>query len=94
MLYPVPDRSLANARGFALGDIFAAVHSDDSDITGILPFDLPQLRKDVNAVDSAVSPEVEQDDFAAELRERERGTVRVDPVESRWEFGRANTRQI
>lgn len=94
MLYAIPDRRLANARRLALGDIFATVHSDDSDITGVLLFDLPQLREDVNAVDSAIGPEVEQDDFATQLRQCEWVALRVDPVESRREIWSANARQL
>jgi hypothetical protein len=43
------------------------VHSDHRNVARILPLDLPQLRKNMDAVDSTVRPEVEQDDTPAQL---------------------------
>jgi hypothetical protein len=67
---------------FALRDIFSAMNTDDDDIICILFFDLPQLRKDVYAVDSAIRPEVEQYDFPAQRLQRQRFASRMYPVEA------------
>ena len=49
-------------------------------------FELPQLRKDVQAVDSAEGPEVEQDQLAAQVAEGERAPG-VEPVGVGREIG-------
>jgi hypothetical protein len=94
MLNAIADGSLPNTRGLALRDIFSAVDSHDSDFVGILILDLPQLRKDVNTVDSAIGPEIQQYYSSAKLRQRERGAVGVNPVKARWEVRGSNARQI
>lgn len=53
-------------------------------------FQLPQLRKFVEAVDSSVGPEVEKHHLAAQILEPDRAVSGVDPVESLWEFGCTN----
>jgi hypothetical protein len=50
---------------FPLCDIFSTVNSDDDDVVRISLLDLPQLRKNVDAVDSAIGPEIEENDLAA-----------------------------
>jgi hypothetical protein len=57
------------------------VHTDDGDGLGKSLLELPQLRKHMNAVDSAVRPEVEEQHLAAEVSEREPPTTGVQPVE-------------
>jgi hypothetical protein len=59
-----------------------------------LLLDLPQLRKNMNAVDSAIRPEVEQDHVSAQLGQTKRIPTSVKPVEALWEFRRANPRDI
>jgi hypothetical protein len=44
--------------------ILTAVYADNHQLRCKLFFQLPQLRKYVNAVDSPIGPEVEQGDFA------------------------------
>ena len=51
----------------ALGAELAGVHADDDQLIRVALFQLPQLRQYVDAVDSAVSPEVEQHQLAAQL---------------------------
>jgi hypothetical protein len=71
-----------------LGVILTAVYADYSELGRKLLFQLPQLRKYVNAVDSAVCPEVEQDDFSAEIREPERPVSGVNPIQISRKIGR------
>jgi hypothetical protein len=52
--------------------------------------ELPQLREDVKAVDSAVRPEVEQQDLSADVGEGERASAGIDPVEPRRKIGGAD----
>lgn len=83
MRYLVPKGRLTNTGCLALRDIFAAMHSNDNNVVGILLFDLPQLRQNVNAVDSAIGPEIEEDHTATQALERERLSTGVNPVETR-----------
>jgi len=55
----VAQGGFANTGSLALRDIFAAMYSDHHDVIRKPLFDLPQLRKDVNAVYSAIRPEIE-----------------------------------
>lgn len=87
MAYLIPQRSLTNPGRIALGDIFAAMNSDDDDVVGELLFNLPQLRKNVNTVYSAVSPEIEKDHLAPQLCQCERFSTSVNPVEARRKLG-------
>jgi hypothetical protein len=90
----IAQTSFPDAGSIALGDIFATVHTDDRYIARILLLDLPQLRKNMNAVDSAIRPEVEQDHVSAQLGQTKRIPTSVKPVEALWEFRRANPRDI
>jgi hypothetical protein len=85
-----PDRRLADAVSDALRQVLAAVHSDDRDVPRVLLLELPQLRKYVDAVDSAVRPEVEEEQLPAEVGEREATAAGVDPVHVGREVGRAD----
>ena len=49
----------------AFGAELAGVHADDDQLIRVVFFQLPQLRQYVDAVDSAVGPEVEQHQLAA-----------------------------
>jgi len=62
------------------------VHPDDHQLVGVLLFEAHQVGNDVNAVDAAVRPEIEQHHLAPQLGKRER-PVDVDPVETVGEFG-------
>ena len=88
------ERRLTNALGDALGDVLAAVDADDGDVIGVFLFELPQLRKYVDAVDSAVGPEIEEEQLAAEVGEREPASPSVDPVERCWKVWRADGRAV
>ena len=48
------------------------VHPDHDQLVGVLLLDLPELVEDVQAVDAAERPEVEQHEAAAEVRDRVR----------------------
>ena len=85
---------LANPGRLALRDIFAAMHSDHDQVGRKPLFDLPQLRKDVNAVYSAVRPEIEEDNFASQTFQCEGMAIGVYPIEARWKFGRSHSRYV
>jgi hypothetical protein len=91
MNYVVTERRLADPGCLALRDIFATMHTNDDDIILVPLFDLPQLRKDVYAVDSAISPEIQEDDSAAKFRELDGFSAGIDPVETRWKFRGTDT---
>ena len=81
---------MPNAVGYPLSMIFPAMNSNYNDL-GFEPFfQLPQLRKYVNAVDSPIGPEVEQEDLAPQIGQSERAVFGVYPVQVRWEIGGAN----
>ena len=61
--------SSPDALSLPLGDELRRVYADDDELPAPLPLEPPHLRKDVQAVDSAVGPEVEQDQLAAEIAE-------------------------
>ena len=71
--------------------VLAAVHADDDKRVCEFLFELPQLRKNVNAVDSTVRPEIEQDDFPPQVDEPQRSVPCVNPIQIRWEFRRPNS---
>jgi hypothetical protein len=73
----------------ALARELSAVDANDRDVIRISLFELPQLRKYVDAVDSAVSPEVEQQEFAAKIGEAKSAAAGVNPVERVREVGSA-----
>jgi hypothetical protein len=82
MGYIIPQACFQDPGSFPLGDIFSTVNTDDDDVVTIIFFDLPQLRENVDAVDSAVRPEVEQYDFPAELLQAQRVATGMDPIEA------------
>jgi hypothetical protein len=90
MAYVVTESCLANPGCLALCDIFAAMDTNDHDIVGVPPFDLPQLRKNVNTVDSAVRPEIQEDYSAAKFSELDAFPAGMDPVEARRKFRGTN----
>ena len=83
-------RGIPNVVGDALLGVFAAVHTDDRDPRSVSFLELPQLRKNMDAVDSAVGPEIEKEQFAAEVGERQTTSTGVHPIERIWKIGGAN----
>jgi hypothetical protein len=67
--------------------IFAALNSDDYQLRFIPGFELPQLRKYMNAVYSAIRPEVEQNYFPAKIGKLERLSAGMYPVDIVRKFG-------
>src|SRR5690606_5311420 len=63
-------------------------HADDDERFAEPMFQLPQLREEVHAVDSAVSPEVEEHDLAPEPVQPERFAPGIQPVEPLLELRR------
>ena len=51
--------------------ILPALHSDYDELRRIFRFELPQLRKHMNAVYSAIGPEIEKHHFPSEISEVE-----------------------
>ena len=78
----------------ALGDELATVHTHDRQLVRKPLFELPQLREDVDAVDSAVGPEVQNRDLSTQIGDGEGSSVGVDPVETRGKVGRSNDWQL
>src|SRR3989442_11124709 len=76
----------ADGVGLPLAQELRRVHTDDGELLAPLALELPQLRKDVQAVDSAEGPEVEQDQLAVQVAEGERAPG-VEPVGVGREIG-------
>ena len=69
---------------FLVGE-FGRVDSDNHQLTGVLLFQFPQLRKNMGAVDSTVGPEVEDDDLAPQFLHGD-GAVGVGPFQPLGKF--------
>lgn len=80
---------LLNAVRFLFGLELARMHANHHQFVGIFGFKGFQVGNDVQAVDAAVGPEVEQDDFPAQLGERQRAR-NVEPGHAAFQFGRAD----
>ena len=78
-----PEDGLAQVLGLALGGELGRVDGDDLDGVGVAALDLPQLRKHVEAVDSSVGPEVEDEEPSAEVAHRHLA-ARVEPGHAGW----------
>ena len=87
------DGGVSNALAVALRGVLAAMNTDDRDGIGEALLDLPQLREDMDAVDSAIRPEVEQQQLPAEVAEGEPATAGVKPVEGVRKVGCADGRK-
>jgi hypothetical protein len=70
--------------------VLAAVNAYDNEPVGEFFFELPQLRKNVNAVDSTVGPEIEQNDLSPQVNEPQGPVACVNPIQIRREFRRSN----
>jgi hypothetical protein len=62
------------------GGELGTVDADRDQHIAVALFELPQLRKYVETVDSAVGPEIEQDELAAQVAQRQR-SCNIDPIE-------------
>ena len=80
---------LAYVVGLFFGRELRRMHADDDQFVRVFLFELLQLRNDVHAVDAAISPEVEQYDFAAQLADRDR-PLGVQPLQAFGKIGRIN----
>ena len=65
-----------------LVDELGRVHPDDDDLVAVRLLELAQLVEDVQAVDAAEGPEVEDDDLAAQVREGDVDAPGVEPAAS------------
>jgi hypothetical protein len=90
----IPQQRLTNSGGLLFRDIFAVVNSDHDDVVWKLPLDLPQLRKNVDAVYSAIRPETQKNHLPADAFQRKGFATRMNPVETLREFGRGDAGQI
>ena len=90
MLDSEANRGITNPFCHTLSVILAAVDAYDDQRVSKFLFELPQLRENVNAIDSTVRPEIEQDDLSSQVDEPQRLIARVNPVEIGSEFRRSN----
>ena len=84
------NRRMANSLCDSLSVVLAAVDANDDQRVCKFLFELPQLRKNVNAVDSTVCPEIEQYDFPPQVDEPQRLVACVNPVQIRREVRCSN----
>jgi hypothetical protein len=84
------NRRIANPPCYSFSVVLAAVYADDDERICEFLFELPQLRKNVNAVDSTVRPEIEQDDFSPQIDQPQRMVACVNPIQVCREFRRSN----
>ena len=82
MLDFVAQDGLADVLGVVLGVELGGVDADDHHVVRIRVLELFQLRQDVHAVDAAVGPEIEDDEFAAQGVEIDR-LVGIEPLRCR-----------
>jgi hypothetical protein len=61
--------------------ILPAVNADYYKLAVVLPFELPQLRKYMDAVESPIGPEIQKDEFPAQVGQPEHSATRMNPVE-------------
>ena len=76
-----PDRRIPNPRRDSLGVILPAVNADYYKLAVVFRFKLPQLRKYVDAVDSPIGPEIQEDDFPPQVGQPDPPATRMNPVE-------------
>ena len=75
------DGRIPDSRSDSLGVILPAVNPDYYKLAVVLRFELPQLRKYVDAVDSPIGPEIQEDDFPAQIGQADFSATRMNPVE-------------
>ena len=86
-------RDHADVRRVALVLELGRMNADDGQYVAKLGLETVQVRDDVDAVDAAIRPEVEQDDAPLEIGDRQR-LVDVDPVQIGREVGCSNPTSI
>jgi hypothetical protein len=74
---------------FELGGMDANHHQ----LVRVLRFELLEIGNDVDAVDAAISPEIQQNDLALECRDRQR-FVRIQPATATLDLRRAHPRSF
>lgn len=80
----------AQAVGSPFFRIFGRVDAEDGEpARSQFKVELPQLRQDIQAVDSAVRPKVEQDETTAQVG-KPHGPVDAKPCHVAWKLGRSN----
>ena len=87
MLEAVAQDDVADVVGLGFVYELGRMHPDDDELVGELGLETFQVRDDVDAIDAAVSPEVEQHHFAFEVGEGDRFGG-IQPIEPGREFGR------
>jgi hypothetical protein len=85
-----PDRRVVYPASDSFGMILPAVNTNHDELAGVFQFELPQLRENMDAVNSTVGPEVEEDNLAPQIGKFEFLTSGVNPVEVIWKLGRSN----
>ena len=85
-----PDGRVVDPASDSFGMILPAVYSNHNDLAGVFQFELPQLRENMNTVNSTVGPEIEKDDLASQIGELEFLAAGMNPVEVVWKLGRSN----
>ena len=86
MLEPVAKDDLTDVVRVAFILEFGRMHADHHEFIGIFCFQPFEIGNHVDAVDTAVGPEVENHDLAPQLLEGQ-GTVGVEPIQSGRELG-------
>jgi hypothetical protein len=88
----VPDVVALHRRGervvIGLVRELRGVHPDHHEHVRVVRLQRPQLVEHVQAVDAAEGPEVQQDDLAAQVGERDRASAGVQPAAGSAELGR------
>ena len=74
----VPDDRATNGLGVFLVVKLRRVAANDDQLVRILLFEILQVGQDMNAVDAAVGPEVDQDDLSPQILQRD-FAGRVEP---------------
>jgi len=82
---------LADVAGLSLVGELRGMDADDDERVAVLALETLEIGQDVHAVDAAVGPEVEDDDLAVQLGERQR-PVGVQPALTARQLGSAHAR--
>jgi len=85
----VAEDGFADVLRVALGEELGRVNADDDELVGILSFQLLQVGQYVHAVDAAVGPEIEKDNFPANIGEPD-GMIGIKPAQGAVELGRCS----
>jgi len=85
-------RRVAYAISYSLSVILAALNTYNDEVRPKSCFELPQLRKYVDAVDSPIGPEIEQYCLSSQVDQAERLAAGVDPIDVFRKFRRSYRR--